>query len=410
MKQMIKTIGTVIALFVLIFTVNQSYANVAPLADLINNEPDPVFTEGLFIPDIFCDDGALSVMVENGGDHPIDPDLHGSLYIWIDGELEWTYSWSTWSCQNFRLPGKSCVIQPQYLDDGEHLIEAQLLDENGQEIDFMEAIVHCGESMDDPGDTPEPDPGTVEGNCVSADRFYQTADVELSMVHMGPIVMTEATLPDGTPVDLQITDCSNDDENTLNVFVPWSESNALDFATIAFTQMPCPNGFPQVVEITLQHGNEAKFVAYQSDGTQVDSVTAADHSNVQTVALFGADGIEKIEIVGSEICIINICWECVREGGPEDPECPPEVLEAAYQAGYEAGLAAARAADETTDTPSDDMTADPGTCGSFDIFTGLLTVPCVGLEGIFDANYSLEMKLIDAEVPTFELIHANVNN
>ena len=408
MKQMIKTIGTLISLFILLFTVSQSHANLTHLTDILNNGTNPVVSEGLFIPKIYCDNGILSIVVENGGDEAIDPDLAGSLYIWIDGSLEWTYSWFTWNCQAFRLPGGNCVIQPQNLDDGEHLVEAQLLDENGMEIDFMEMIIHCGESMDDPDDTPEPDPGIYEGNCVSADRFYQTEGVNLPVVHLGPIVMKEATLPDGSPVNLQITDCSQDDDKTLNIFVPWSESNALDFATIAFTQTPCADEFPEIVEITLQHGNAAEFVAYRTDGTKVDSVMAADHGNVQTVTLHSADGIEKIEIIGSEICILGICWECVRDGEPENPECPPEVLDAAYQAGYEAGLAAAQAASQTTD--ESDMPTNKAMCGSFEVFTGLLTIPCVQLKGFVENSYSLEMKLIDAETTTFQLINANINN
>ncbi len=48
--------------------------------------------------------------MENFGNEFVDENVNGGLDIWIDGELEWTYNWSTWDCQDFRNPGGFCTL------------------------------------------------------------------------------------------------------------------------------------------------------------------------------------------------------------------------------------------------------------------------------------------------------------
>lgn len=82
----------------------------------------------LTISDIYSDAGKLSIKVQNMGfaDAPIDT---GHLYIWIDDQLKWTYSVSTWSTKDYRLVGGVTVVQPQVLA-GTHKIKATI-DPNG---------------------------------------------------------------------------------------------------------------------------------------------------------------------------------------------------------------------------------------------------------------------------------------
>ncbi|OGZ43935.1 MAG: hypothetical protein A3J55_00690 [Candidatus Ryanbacteria bacterium RIFCSPHIGHO2_02_FULL_45_17b] len=82
----------------------------------------------LTVSDIYNDGGKLSIKVQNIGvaDAPIDT---GHLYIWIDDQLKWTYSVSTWSTKDYRLAGGVTIVQPQILS-GSHNIKATI-DPNG---------------------------------------------------------------------------------------------------------------------------------------------------------------------------------------------------------------------------------------------------------------------------------------
>ncbi|SLM33128.1 exported hypothetical protein [Desulfamplus magnetovallimortis] len=373
-----------------------------------NDYTDQSPFSNIVISDIFCDNGKLSIVVTNQGEEAVDKELRGGLDIWIDGILSWTYSWSTWECQEFRMPNGNCVIQPQILEDGEHIIQACLVayDDAGNREDFFcaENTIMCEESSyvePNPNDPDHP----FEGNCVTAEDFFSTEDYNLPKVILGDITLTAATLPDGSLSELAITDCSGNDH--LDISVPWSESNALKPSTIQFSEFMCPNGYPQVIEVTLKHGYYATLNAYNASGSMVDSETAASGSMAQTLTLSSADGIRRIDIDGAEICILEICWEC--EGGdvndPVDPQCPEELLAEAFQKGYEAGLAAA-----SSDTHENGENEDNReTCADFNMFSGVLHIPCVSLDGFEEGSYWVELQLSDPDTMSFIFMNAGLN-
>ena len=67
------------------------------------------------IKSIDYEKGILTIVVSNNGKGDLNADAEGGLDIWVNNNLEWTYSWSSWSCQSFRDSGGSCKIQPQLL-------------------------------------------------------------------------------------------------------------------------------------------------------------------------------------------------------------------------------------------------------------------------------------------------------
>ncbi len=362
----------------------------------LNNVDD----SGIIVSNIYCEKGILSIVVENNGDEAIDEYADGGLNIWIDGELKWTYSWSTWTCQDFRLPGEYCIIQPQVLEDGEHTIEACLVinDEagNSEDVDCMEKRIICGEN---PGNDPQ-DPDTpLEGDCVTAEDYFSVETFNLPKVLLGDITITAGKLSGGTDVELDVTDCSGD--NALDISIPWSESSGAQPASILFSQFLCPQGYPEVVEVTLKHGNYAILSAFNASGAMADTKSAANNSTVQTITLTSSDGIQRIDFDGSEICILKICWEC-EPGHIDDPPvifpCPQEVIDEAYQKGYQAGLAAAAAnADNNADNNADDISEDNGMCAIYDYFKGTLDMPCVELKGFGESTYWIEFQMYGPE-------------
>lgn len=104
----------------------------------------PTPKSDLTVSDIYNDMGKLSIKVQNIGvaDAPVDT---GHLFIWIDDQLKWTYSVSTWSNKDYRLVGGTTVVQPQVLT-GSHKIKATidargLVVESNENNNTLEKIV-----------------------------------------------------------------------------------------------------------------------------------------------------------------------------------------------------------------------------------------------------------------------------
>ena len=104
-------------------------------AEFVCNVAEPERLPDVTVFDIYSDAGKLSVKIGNLG---VDTaSVSGYLYIWIDGVLKWTYSFSTLADQSFLYPGGTTVIQPQILS-GEHKIKAT--------IDSTNAMAESNES------------------------------------------------------------------------------------------------------------------------------------------------------------------------------------------------------------------------------------------------------------------------
>lgn len=285
-------------------------------ADEISTPLSRIELPDVTVDDIYCQGSTtniLSIVVKNLGPGNVPSDVGGGLYIWIDGKLEWTYSWNTWASQDFRMAGMTSVIQPQVLSAGTHTIKACMdpnneLAEVSESNNCMEKVIDCGVASDQP--VPEPE------NCVSADLFYRTENINMKKVELGDVVITAATMSDGTGASLSVTDCSQDDN--LDVFIPWSEASASEKAQILMPLYICSGLPPVSADITLIHLNYAKFTAFDLNNNVVDVQNAGSQSTLQTVTLHSATGISRIEVEGSEICIREICWECGEIEHPVD--------------------------------------------------------------------------------------------
>ncbi len=89
----------------------------------------------LIISSIYRDDSNNQLVIEqmNTGEGDVTSE-EGNTYIWIDGILSWTYSWSTLSEANkeFMIAGQSSEIRPETLTpDGDHSVQA-CIDYNGE--------------------------------------------------------------------------------------------------------------------------------------------------------------------------------------------------------------------------------------------------------------------------------------
>ncbi|HQH71322.1 MAG TPA: right-handed parallel beta-helix repeat-containing protein, partial [bacterium] len=118
----------------------------------------------------------------------------------------------------------------------------------------------------------------------------------------------------GGPASLSVTDCSND--GSLDVSVPWSGATAVHKARIRMSPNLCGGLAPQQVEVVLKHGSYCTLTAYDDGGAVVDTVAAAAGPAIQTLTLTSVTGIREIEIEGTEICILRVCWVCRIIGIP----------------------------------------------------------------------------------------------
>jgi len=148
-------------------------------------------------------------------------------------------------------------------------------------------------------------------NCVEAGDVFSFSASDLPEVNLGWVKFTEGQLADGTPVPLDVVDCSQNDR--LDVWIPWTKATAKQKARIEISQAVCCGHAPQLVEVVLRNGNYCILEALDDSGAVVATVEAADHSAPQSLILWSPTGIRTIEVEGSEICVLRVCWRCVCE-------------------------------------------------------------------------------------------------
>ncbi len=174
-----------------------------------------------------------------------------------------------------------------------------------------------------PTPTPTPKPSVGARECVEAGDVFSSAASGLSTVNLGLVSIEEALLPDGSPVNLNVTDC--DGNGKLDVNIPWSESNATRKASITFSPNICNGDAPKVVELYLRHGTPIKLEALDESGSLVDTAShsSSNPSMMNVLVLSSSTGIREIKIDGAEICLLRICWYC--RGDVDLPTRTPQI-------------------------------------------------------------------------------------
>jgi hypothetical protein len=160
--------------------------------------------------------------------------------------------------------------------------------------------------------TCDPDAGPGR-RCATPGESYEAPEAGLPFAAVGPIRITQAGLPDGTPVPLGVDDCSHD--GNLDVVIPWSGKGASPPATVHFRAACEPEVYPTRVLIAYRQGvSEVQMNAYDVTHTLVDSETTFG-PGPHVVVLESPAGVFSVEVVGAELCVTRICWEC----GPNTP-------------------------------------------------------------------------------------------
>ncbi len=167
----------------------------------------------------------------------------------------------------------------------------------------------CWDCEFEPEDEPQPEPA----DCIEINRFYQEPQ-EVKVVDLGTMEIIPAVDGNGQITPFQIQDCS--DDGNLDIFVPWSGTSAQNKASILISDTLC-KGLPNLLTLTVRNFDRTSLRAYNANGALVSTAAALPTDGPQRLTLTSRSGIQRVEIVGSEICIEEICWSCTI---PEQPE------------------------------------------------------------------------------------------
>ena len=196
--------------------------------------PEPTSTDkpDLTILDIYDDNGKLSVKIGNIGTATA-PDNTGSLYIWIDEKLKWTYRLSTLYDKYYLVLGGMTLVQPEILS-GQHTIKAFIdpdnvvveLDENNNVLEKTLSFGVVIPPMPEPELDPPPPvisyPFTVHGRFV--DRFTQMPLADVTIISDSDPVVGRRTFSTDASGEFSFGVPTTDDlaENrSRNLFTTW---------------------------------------------------------------------------------------------------------------------------------------------------------------------------------------------
>lgn len=83
----------------------------------------------------------------------------------------------------------------------------------------------------------QPAPLPPARECVEAGDVYTAPQLDVPMINLGAVAITQAYSAAGGPVPISVTDCSGD--GRLDVSVPWSEATAVQKARIRLSPNLC---------------------------------------------------------------------------------------------------------------------------------------------------------------------------
>jgi hypothetical protein len=143
--------------------------------------------------------------------------------------------------------------------------------------------------------------------CLKIRDMPPTADRD--QIVKNNVVVEAAVLPGGDTVSLSIEDYCPRNEGKNELKVSWSQTDSgnAEYATILFPEQEFGDG-PSKVHVFICHYNSCTLKAYDEDGNLLSTaVHEAGQNTVQRLTLSGGK-IRKIEIIGAEIGIRDICY------------------------------------------------------------------------------------------------------
>jgi FlgD Ig-like domain len=147
-----------------------------------------------------------------------------------------------------------------------------------------------------------------------------------SVLNVDEVLFYRAILPTGASVDPVVRDrFAPGADGVAEINFDWSQTNSggAQFAFIYFPATKFGTG-PNKVEITVAHTNQADFVAYDATGAAVaNAVHPGPQDAWRTLVLTSATGIRRIDIIGAELGIQQLCYDTFTRTGCVDAVAIP---------------------------------------------------------------------------------------
>ena len=118
-----------------------------------------------------------------------------------------------------------------------------------------------------------------------------------------------AKLPSGADAGVSIEDYSSPRDGVNEVKIGWSQTDQgpAAYAAILFPPELFGRG-PSAVDVTAFHYNSCRLKAFNSEGALLSEVQHTAGQRVQQTLSLTGQGISKIEVIGAEIGIVEVCY------------------------------------------------------------------------------------------------------
>ncbi len=172
--------------------------------------------------------------------------------------------------------------------------------------------------------------GSGGGGMAPLSRCIDIAGLGLgttaNVIQVDEVLFYRAILPTGGVVAPVVRDrFAPGADGIAEIDFDWSQTNS-GGAQYAFIYFPAPKfgTGPHKVTITAAHTNACEFIAYDATGAVVaNAIHPGPQDAWQTLTLFSAAGIRRIDIVGAEIGIQELCYEIRERRGCVDAVTAP---------------------------------------------------------------------------------------
>jgi hypothetical protein len=152
--------------------------------------------------------------------------------------------------------------------------------------------------------------------CVSAADVFEEPVANIAQVDLTAVLIGQAYDRTDDPVPLAVEDHSGD--GLLDVWVRWSERAGTRPAVIRMKPEACEGVAPRRVDVSVYPRSACILAAFDETDALVAMAAAKLEPALQNLTLRSSTGIRKVEITGSEIAIVKVCWRCDLEGGDDN--------------------------------------------------------------------------------------------
>mgnify|MGYP006416087827 CR=1 FL=1 len=165
-----------------------------------NNCLEATFDAGLpdlVLQDIYLDGDTLSIQIGNEGEADAEITTGGVTYIWVDGELDKTYSWKTLADQSFVEVDGSSILQPFNVTD-DQTIEVC--------VDYLDSVEESDE----------------DNNCMEESFTFETAQTVVVDEDLADLVLQDIYIDESNRLSVQVGNegvVDSDTEEGLYIYI-----------------------------------------------------------------------------------------------------------------------------------------------------------------------------------------------